>query len=134
MVRETLAEYLKRVMHERNMKVADLQAASGLSQTYINRLLKGTQTNLTIETIAVLSQALNVDGFELFAAAYGKAPEKTNVDLLVLADTINKIILNPMLVELVQNTAKLKSKHQQAVLDTARSLAKKDKTNKKNHK
>jgi len=51
-----------------------------------------------------------------------------------LADTINKIILNPMLVELVQNTAKLKSKHQQAVLDTARSLAKKDKTKKKNHK
>jgi len=135
MVRETLAEYLKRVMHERKMKVADLQAASGLSQTYINRLLKGTQSNLTIETIAVLSQALNVDGFELFAAAYGKAPEKINVDLLVLADTINKIILNPMLVELVQNTAKLKSKkHQQVVLDTARSLAKKDKTNKKNHK
>ena len=135
MVRETLAEYLKRVMHERKMKVADLIAVSGLSQTYINRLLKGTQKNLTIETIAILSQALNVDGFELFAAAYGKAPENTNVDLLVLADTINKIILNPTLVELVQQTAKLKSKkHQQAVLDTARALAKKDKTKKKNHK
>ena len=135
MVRETLAEYLKRVMHERKMKVADLIAVSGLSQTYINRLLKGTQKNLTIETIAVLSQALNVDGFELFAAAYGKAPENANVDLLVLADTINKIILNPMLVELVQNTAKLKSrKHQQVVLDTARALAKKDKSSKKNSK
>ena len=133
-MRETLAEYLERVMRERKMKVADLQAASGLSQTYINRLLRGTQSNLTIETIAILSQALEVDGFELFAAAYGKAPENTNVDLLVLADTINKIILNPMLVELVQNTAKIKTKkHQQVVLDTARALAK-GKTKKKNHK
>ena len=131
---ETLAEYLKRMMHERHMKVADLIAASGLSQTYINRLLKGTQKNLTVETIALLSQALGVDGFEIFSAAYGKEPENTSVDLRVLADTINKIILNPMLVELVQNTAKIKTKkHQQVVLDTSRALAK-GKTRKKNHK
>lgn len=135
MVRETLAEYLKRMMQERNMKVADLIAASGLSQTYLNSLLRGTQTNLKIETIAALSQALNVDGFEIFTAAYGKEPENKNVDLRVLGDTINKIIMNPFLVELVQNAAKLKSKkHQQAVLDTVRSLAKRDKSDKKNHK
>jgi hypothetical protein len=78
---------------------------------------------------------LNVDGFELFSAAYGKTPENVNVDLLVLADTINKIILNPILVELVQNTARLKSrKHQQVVVDTARVLAVKDKASKKNRK
>ena len=130
----TLAQYLKLVMQQKDLKTADVQKASGLSQSYIDRLLNGTQRNLTIETIAVLSQALSVDGFELFAAAYGKAPENTSVDLLVLADTINKIILNPTLVELVQHTAKLKSKHQQAVLDTARSLAGKDKSSKKNHK
>jgi transcriptional regulator with XRE-family HTH domain len=134
MVIETLTEYLKRVMRERKMKVGDLVAASGLSQTYINSLLRGAQTNLTIETIALLSQALNVDGFEIFTAAYGKVPENTNVDLHGLADTINKLILNPMLAELVQNTAKLKPKHQQAVISTARALAKNNKTNKKNHR
>ena len=135
MIKETLAEYLDRVMKQRNLKVADLQAMSGLSQTYINRLLKGTQNNLTVETIGILAQALEVDGFELFAAAYGKTLENTNVDLLILADTINKIILNPFLVEFVQNTAKLKSKkHQKVVLDTVRSLAAKDKVSKKSKK
>ena len=135
MIKETLAEYLDRVMKQRNLKVADLQALSGLSQTYRNRLLKGTQNNLTVETIGILAQALEVDGFELFAAAYGKTLENTNVDLLILADTINKIILNPFLVELVQNTAKLKSKkYQKVVLNTVRSLAAKDKVNKKSKK
>lgn len=135
MVRETLAEYLKRVMREHKMKVSDLVAASGLSQTYINRVLKGTQSNLTVETIAVLSQALHVDALELFSAAYGIETENKDIDVLVLVDTINKIILNPILVELVQHTATLKSKaEQQAVLDTARALAKKGKTKKKNHK
>ena len=135
MIKESLAEYLDRVMKQRNLKVADLQALSGLSQTYINRLLKGTQNNLTVETIAILAQALEVDGFELFAAAYGKTPESTNVDLLILADTINKVILNPTLVELVQNAARLKSKkHQRVVLNTVRSLAAKDKVSKKSKK
>ena len=134
MVIETLAEYLKQVMRERKMKVGDLVAASGLSQTYINSLLRGAQTNLTIETIALLSQALNVDGFEIFTAAYGKVPENTNVDLHGLVDTINKLILNPQLAELVQNTARLEAKQQAVVFDAARVLAKNGKAKKKNNK
>jgi transcriptional regulator with XRE-family HTH domain len=134
-VAETLAQYLKRVMHQRNLTVADVQASSGLSQSYINRLLKGTKTNLTVETIGVLAEALNVDGVELFVAAYGKTPENVNVDTSLLADTIQKLILNPALIELVQNTAKLKSpEHQKAVFDTARVLALKHKADKKNKK
>jgi transcriptional regulator with XRE-family HTH domain len=134
MVIETLAEYLKRIMRERKMKVGDLVAASGLSQTYLNSLLRGAQTNLTIETIAALSQALGVEGFEIFTAAYGKAPDKTSVDLHVLVDAINKLILNPMLVELVHNTSKLESNRQAVVYDAARMLAKNGKAKKKNNK
>ena len=130
---ETLADFLKRIMRERKMKVGDLVAASGLSQTYINSLLRGAQTNLTIETIALLSQALNIDGFEIFTAAYGKAPENTNVDLHGLVDTINQIILDPRLAELVQNTARLEAKQQAVVFEAARMLAKKGKAKKKNN-
>ena len=133
-MRETLAEYLERIMAERKMKVADLVAASGLSQPYLNRLLKGTSTNLTVETIAILAKALGVDEFEIFAAACGKAPENKNVDLLLLAAAINKMILNPMLVELVENMTRLKAKHQQGIFDTVRSLAAKTKRGKKNNK
>ena len=131
---ETLAEYLKRVMQQKNLKTADVQAASGLSQSYIDRLLKGSKTNLTVETIAILAKALGVDGFELFAAAYGKTQENKNVDLLVLIDTISKMILNPTLAELVQTTAKLESRQQQALLDAARIMVKSNKKNKKNSK
>ncbi len=132
-MKETLAEYLKRVMQQKNWKTADLQRASGLSQSYIDRLLKGLKPNLTVDTISILAKALDVDAFELFTAACGKAPENKSVDLLLLADTINKIILNPTLVELVQHTAKLKARHQQALFEMASMLARK-KANKKNSK
>ena len=133
MVEETLAEYLKRVMKQKNLKTADVVQASGFSQSYIDRLLNGTITNLKVETIAILARALDVDGVELFTAAYGKPQEHKSVDLLALADTISKVILNPTLVELVQTTAKLDSRHQQALLDTARVMVKSNKKSKKNH-
>src|SRR5215212_4152590 len=116
MMKETLAEFLKRVMLQKNLKVADVRESSGLSQGYINQLLRGLKTNLTIETIGILAKALDIDGFELFAAAYGKTPENVTVDPHLLADTIQKLILNPDLIELVQNVAKLKSEnHKEAV-------------------
>ena len=130
---ETLAEYLKRVMQQKNLKTADVVQASGFSQSYIDRLLNGTISNLKVETIAILAKALDVDGVELFTAAYGKTREHKNVDLLALADTISKVILNPVLAELIQIVAKLESRHQQALLGTAREMVKNNK-NKKNSK
>jgi transcriptional regulator with XRE-family HTH domain len=132
-VEETLSEYLKRVMQQKNLKTADVVQASGFSQSYIDRLLNGTITNLKVETIAILARALDVDGVELFTAAYGKPQEHKSVDLLALADTISKVILNPVLAELIQNAAKLESRHQQALLGTAREMVKNHK-NKKSHK
>ena len=131
-MKETLAEYLKRVMRQKNLKVADVQESSGLSQGYINELLRGSKTNLTIETIGILAEALDIDGFELFAAAYGKTPENMTVDPHLLADTIQKLILNPDLIELVQNAAKLKSKkHKEAVYEVVRRLTPRAKSSKK---
>ena len=131
-VKETLAEYLKRMMRQKNLKVADVQKSSGLSQGYINQLLKGTKTNLTIETIGILAESLDLDGFELFAAAYGKTQENMTVDPHLLGDTVEKLILNPDLIELVQNTAKLKSeKHKKAVYEVARRLTRSGKASKK---
>jgi hypothetical protein len=52
-----------------------------------------------------------------------------------LADTIQKLILNPNLIELVQNTAKLKSeKHKEAVYGVVRGLTRKAKASKKRKK
>ena len=130
---QTLAEYLKRVMQQKNLKTADVVQASGFSQSYIDRLLNGTITNLKVETIAILAKALDVDAFELFAATYGKAQEHKSVDLLAMIDTISKVILNPVLAELIQTATKLEARHQEALLGTAREMVKNN-NNKKNHK
>jgi transcriptional regulator with XRE-family HTH domain len=133
MMEESLAEYLKRVMRQKNLETSDVVERSGLSVSYIGRLLQGKKPNLTIETIGILAGALEVDPFELFAAAFGKPREGTGIDALLLADTIQKLLMNPELIELVQNTAKLKPKHQKAIFGTVRvlGLPKSQKTKKK---
>jgi transcriptional regulator with XRE-family HTH domain len=122
---EKLAEYLQRILRQRDLKPADVKELSGLSESYIGRLLKGQKTNLTVETIGILANALEVDPFELFAAAFGRSPEsvKAGIDPLLLADTIQKLLLNPKLIELVQSVDRIKSpKHQKTIFETVRVL------------
>ena len=117
-----LAEYLALVMHQKNLKPADIEERSGLSVSYIGRLLNGQQSNLTVETIGVLSEALEVDAFELFAAAHGKPMDTEKVDPLELIDTMQKIVLNPEFIELIQDVSQLSKKHKKSVLDIVKVL------------
>jgi len=117
-----LAEYLALVMHQKNLKPADIEERSGLSVSYIGRLLNGQQSNLTVETIGILSEALEVDAFELFAAAHGKPMDPEKVDPLVLIDTMQKIALNPEFIELVQDVSQLSKKHKKSVSDIVKAL------------
>lgn len=130
---ETLGQYLKRILAQRDLKPADVAEMSGLSAGYIGRLLKGEKTNLTVETIAVLVEALDLDALEFFQVAYGKPIKgKAGIDPLRLSDTIQKLVLNLGLIDLVQDAAKLSAKHQKAITETVRVMGhKSQKTRKK---
>lgn len=129
---ETLAEYLERVLKQNNLKPADVADKSGLSPSYISRLLKGEKTNLTVETIGVLAEALDLDALELFTVAYGKPiAVKPGIDPLLLADTIQKLIAKPQLIELVQSAARLSSKQEKAIFEAVRVLGLKSQRTKK---
>jgi transcriptional regulator with XRE-family HTH domain len=129
---ETLAQYLGRMLKQRDLKPAEVAELSRLSPSYISRLLKGQKKNLTVETIAILVQALDLDALELFAVAYGKPVSvKPGIDPLLLADTIQKLITNPNLIELVQNGARLSAKHQKTMFETMRLMGLKSQTTKK---
>lgn len=120
---ETLAQYLKRIFAQKDLKAADVAKLTGLSAGYIGRLLKGEKPNLTVETIAILVEALDLDALELFTVAYGKPiKEKKGIDPVVLSDTIQKLILNPSLIELVQDTSKLSETHQSTIVKTVKVM------------
>ena len=120
---ETLAQYLDRNLKQRNLKPVDVAEITGLSASYISRVIKGQKKNMTIETIAILVEKLELDPLELFTAAYGKpVGRKEGIDPLLLVDTFQKLVLNPDLIEVVQNIGRLPAKQQKTILGTMRLM------------
>ena len=129
---ETLAQYLKRIFAQKDLKAADAAKLTGLSAGYIGRLLKDEKPNLTVETIAILVEALDLDALELFTVAYGKPiKEKAGIDPVVLSDTIQKLILNPSLIDLVQDASKLSETHQKTIIETVKVMRHKSQRSRK---
>jgi transcriptional regulator with XRE-family HTH domain len=132
MMSETLAEYLDRNFKQRNLKPADVAELSGLSASYISRLLKGEKKNLTVETIAILVESLDLNAIELFTVAYGKPVEvRQGIDPNLLIDTFQKLVLNPDLIDLIQGLSRLPAKQQKTIIDTVKVLSVKAQKKKK---
>jgi transcriptional regulator with XRE-family HTH domain len=118
-MRETLKHYVKRVMRQKGLSLSDIERSSNkqITASYIGRILKGTVTNLTIEKIVALAQGLEVDPYEIFAASYGKPPEsRDHPDSLVLLDVMQKLVMNPDLLEVLQQWLRLSPKERTVLL------------------
>jgi transcriptional regulator with XRE-family HTH domain len=132
-MKETLADYLGRVMKQKGLKPRDIKEKCGIAESYVRRMLKGEVTNLTVETIGTLAEGLDIDPVELFIAAYDK-PLKTRagVDLILLADTIQKLILEPELAQGMQDWLRLPEERRETFLKTFKLVQKrKQKTRRK---
>ena len=118
-MKENLSEYLDRVMRQKGLNPPDVQDRCGIAESYIRRILSGTVTNLTVKTIATLAEGLEVDPVDLFVAAYGKPiEEREGVDMMLLADTVQKLIMNPELIQVLQEWVRLPKEHQKTFLHT----------------
>jgi transcriptional regulator with XRE-family HTH domain len=131
-VKETLAQYMDRVLKQRKLKPVDVAELTGLSASYISRVLNGQKKNMTIETIAILVEKLDLDALEVFTAAYGK-PISVNagIDPLLLIDTFEKLVLNPDLIDLIQDLSRLPAKQQKTILETIRLMGRRSQRTKK---
>ena len=117
-MKETLRHYVKRVMRQKGLSLTDIERSSNkqITASYIGRILKGTVTNLTIEKIVVLARGLEVDPYEIFAASYGKPPaSRDHLDSLALLDVMQKLVMNPDVLEVLQQWLRL-SANERAVL------------------
>jgi transcriptional regulator with XRE-family HTH domain len=80
---ETLAEYVDRVMKEKNLKSLDVEARSieagnRITDSYVDNIIKGVNKNLSIVKLNALADGLGVDKVELFKVASGiKDPDET---------------------------------------------------------
>lgn len=130
--RKNLSRYLQLLMKEKKLKLADVErrCEGRLSNSYLSKIVRGEAANLTVEAIDILAEGLDVDGYELFAVAYGKPPRKAGeapgatIDPLMFVDAIQKLVVNPQLVEVIQAWVGIPPEHQAELLSSLQSLSK----------
>ena len=76
---------IKEIREAKGWTQADLAAASGVNQGYLSKMENGT-ANATMDKIRLVSSALGVDDFELFAPSDVKARLMLAVGLLPLEE------------------------------------------------
>lgn len=60
-------ENFKRALQIKDIKQADICNTTGLSPAFVNRILKGQESNPTIRTLAVMASALECELSDLFS-------------------------------------------------------------------
>jgi transcriptional regulator with XRE-family HTH domain len=138
-MKETLSQYVERIMRQKALSFIDVERGSAgqISASYIGRILKGTVTNLTTEKIVALAQGLAVDPYDIFSASYGKPPApQDHTNVLVLLDTMQKLVMNPEVLEAAEQLLRLSPKDRAVLLQPLKRInteKKKGKEKEKEH-
>ena len=76
MSRETLSEYVRRVMKQKGLKAVDVERNSGgkIDRSHVSKLISGAETNPSAKVILALAKGLDVDSHEVFTAVTGCPP------------------------------------------------------------
>src|SRR5689334_20949278 len=69
--KEQLADYVSRVMKQKQLKLRDVERRSGgdITNGYISGIINGRISNVSLEKLKALAKGLEVDVYELFSAA-----------------------------------------------------------------
>jgi transcriptional regulator with XRE-family HTH domain len=115
---ETLAEYLDRVMRQKNLTPTELAKRSGLTNSYIGRLRNGKVNNPTVETVLKLAMGLDVNPHEVFAAASGiPLSEAPQIDPHLLLDFLQKLLTDANGLEALRQLVIFSSDERKTLLD-----------------
>lgn len=138
--KESLAQYVRRIVKQKGLKLREIEEKSGgeITNGYISSIMSGNVTNLTVEKIAALAVGMGVDGREIFSAAYGEpthlkgAPRSSDrMDAMVLLETMQSVVFNPQLMDILQELMHLPSERQAKVLRYVKDLSESERKSKR---
>jgi len=122
MDKETLADYVKRLMEEKGLKAIDVERASkgAITDSYLSDITGGRRKNPTVSKLQALAAGLNADEDELFDVARGRSAHKP--DQLWspegLLNVMAKVNASPELTMALRKLLKLKPNQIKALLPT----------------
>jgi transcriptional regulator with XRE-family HTH domain len=117
--KESLTDFIERLLRQKGLSLHDVERNSdrAITSSYLSKITKGKIKSISVETIAALAKGLDVDPFDVFAAAFGKPhPSEDEVDSLLLIDVMQKVVANPQLVKVIQKWPKMSDKGRVALL------------------
>jgi transcriptional regulator with XRE-family HTH domain len=116
---ETLTDFIQRILKQKGLSLHDVERNSdnAITSSYISKINKGKIKSISVETIAALAKGMDVDPFDVFAAAFGRSHRPDDeLGSLLLIDTLQKVVANPQLVKVIQSWPKMSAKGQAALL------------------
>jgi transcriptional regulator with XRE-family HTH domain len=124
-MKETLSEYVNRIMRQKGLSQKDIAERSGdIAKGYISEISSGKVTNLSTDKLQELAKGLDVPVMELCAIACGVEYSATGFDPLTFLDLMQRVLANADIVEIHQNLLRLTKKQRRAVLEMTRKMLK----------
>lgn len=93
MSRETLSEYVRRVMKQKGLKAVDVERNSDgkIDRSHVSKLISGAETNPSAKAIMALAKGLDVDSHEVFTAVTGGSPRDGQANAPDVLEVLNLI-------------------------------------------
>jgi transcriptional regulator with XRE-family HTH domain len=134
-MKETLSEYVKRVMQQKGLGVRDVERNSKkkITNSHISKVLAGTAKNLQADKIVALAAGLKVSPHEVFSVISG-TEQTERPDLMVFADIMQKVAMKPLILEIVQELLRVEEKDYVDILTALRFMIERNQKSSKRKK
>lgn len=129
---ETLSQYVKRILKEKQMTMKNVQERSegGIADAYVGSIVSGVAKNPSVDKLKALAQGLGEPEDDVFKVARGLPldhEEEASRDPwpgTLLAKAMGKIVSSPELTKILKALLHMSLKELQAVLKYVESMKK----------
>jgi transcriptional regulator with XRE-family HTH domain len=129
---EDLRQYVKRTLKLKRLSLRDVQRRSGgdITQGYVGAIIKGTNSNLTVDKLKALARGLGVDEDEIFLvarSAQGQSEARARLSdqaqALSILELLQKTVSDVEMLEILSLLAQLSPTSRGAVFKVVKRLA-----------
>jgi transcriptional regulator with XRE-family HTH domain len=124
--KETLSQLVGRTIKQKRLKLKEVERRSegNITSSHISKILSGDASNLTADKIIALATGLGLSPMEIFSTICGASPnyDAGLVDARILLDTMQKLVVNPRLMEMLRLAERMTDARQELLLSSLRHL------------
>ncbi|HXG93771.1 MAG TPA: helix-turn-helix domain-containing protein [Blastocatellia bacterium] len=122
---ESLSQYVQRIINDKGLTQREIERRSGdkITGSHISKVISGKAGNLTADKILGLAIGLGVNPVEIFVRLIGEQPSvESELDARTLLNLMQKVVDNPMLLEILSLAERLTPTGQEVLINSLRLM------------